>query len=253
MAEAGSRASGCAPGSSGRGPCTTGPTRRSSARSSPPSFPDLLRDGRGGGLPPAAGHRALRHGHDDRARRSSPSSRPCSARIADYAGAKKRLLARLPRHRRRRHRGDVLSSGAGDWKFAALLFIVAQHRRSRRASSSTTRCCPTSRDARRWIACRARATRSATSAAACCCVINLAWILKPHMFGLPRRRRGDHSCRSSASRSGGCCSRSRCSAGCPSRRCRPADATCRAAAGARRVPAARRDLARAARATAKRS
>ena len=36
----------------------------------------------------------------------------------------------------------------------------------------------------RWIACRARATRSATSAAVSCCCINLAWILKPHWFGL---------------------------------------------------------------------
>ena len=45
--------------------------------------------------------------------------------------------------------------------------------------------------------------------------INLAWIQQPAWFGLPDAGVGDPRCRSSASRSGGRCSRSRCSARVP--------------------------------------
>ena len=52
--------------------------------------------------------------------------------------------------------------------------------------------------------------------------INLAWILKPGMVRARRTRAWRRACRSSASRSGGWSSRSRCSAACPSQPSRPA-------------------------------
>ena len=91
---------------------------------------------------------------------------PVLGAYADYAGAKKRLLA--------------VFLAIGVIATAAMFFIGTATGSSPRccsssptsaspaASSSTTRCCRTSPRPTRWTASRARATRSATSAAACC-------------------------------------------------------------------------------------
>ena len=147
---------------------------------------------------------------------------PILGTIADYSAAKKRMLGVFLASAWRRARAMYFIY-RGDCMLATVLFVARLRRRPRRAPCSTRRCCRTSRVRTRWIACRAPGYAIGYLGGGVLLAFNLAWIMRRE--GSACRRRRPPAAQTLPVRlalrrwpCGGCCSRSRCSAACPSRR-----------------------------------